>query len=61
MLFLAINSKKEIGYKPREYLDHQSVSASSKKMINFKMPFPPGKKFLDVPAKLVHKGHILCG
>jgi len=42
-------------------LDHQSILASGKKMINFEMPFPPGKKLFDVPAKLIYKRHILGG
>jgi len=61
VFFVTVNGQKKISNEAREYLYHQAVLASGKKMIDIEVPFPPGKEFLDVPAELINKRHLLCG
>jgi hypothetical protein len=58
---MAVNGYEKIGDKSREYLHHQAVPASGKKMIDFEMLLPPAKEFLNVPAELINLRHLFCG
>lgn len=58
---MTVHGQKKIRNKSREYLHHQAVLASGKKLINVEMPLPPAKEFLDVPAELLNKRHLFCG
>jgi len=46
MLFMTIDSQKEIGDE-------------SGQMINFEMSLPPSEKLLNIPTKLVDNGNLL--
>jgi len=59
MLFMTIDSQKEIGDESGQDLDHQAMLASCDKMINFEMSLPPSEKLLNIPTKLVDNGNLL--
>jgi hypothetical protein len=58
---MAVNGQEKIGDKPREYLYHQAVLASGKKMIDLEMSLPPAEEFLNFPAEHINIRHLFCG
>jgi hypothetical protein len=49
VFFVTVNGQKEISNETQEYLYHQTIFGSGKKMIELEVPFPPGKEFLNTP------------
>jgi len=55
---MAVNGQEKIGDKPREYLYHQAVLASGKKMIDLEMSLPPAEEFLNFPAEHINISNL---
>ncbi len=58
---MTVNCQQEIGNKTCEYLDHQAILASGKKMIDLKVLFSPGEEFFYVLVEFVNKCYLLGG
>lgn len=58
MLLMAVDCEEKAGDESREDLNHKAMLASGYQVVNFEVPFPPGEKFLDIPAQFINLGDL---